>query len=306
MALAYANLQPLLASYHASQTLVQALAPGGSPLLQLPYFTRQVIQAIEDKAGRRYSSVQNFMSVPDQQRQKLSVGPGLLTEQNYRAAVQVASQLPVARVEKAFFKVIGERFLTPGSLIQFVVKVRIIPPGLANVPEVNELDLEDVDAKEGDLDALHGRKKPKVKSADGKVVTESAETVVQPPLAHAPYFPQDHSPRWRVFLADSKQGKVAVPPFTFSTFDKPLFNEDGSPTCNIQTLKMQFQAPLQAGNYLFTMHLVCDSYVGMDSTKDVVMVIEEMSRAEEIEDDEEISEPEEGSSLYYFGECYVC
>lgn len=43
------------------------------------------------------------------------------------------------------------------------------------------------------------------------------------------------------------------------------------------------------------MHLVCDSYVGFDSTRDVVMKVDESSKAEEVESDEEISEAEEGA-----------
>jgi hypothetical protein len=38
-------------------------------------------------------------------------------------------------------------------------------------------------------------------------------------------------------LSRVKQGKMAVPPFTFTTFDKPIFDESGKPTFNVQTLK---------------------------------------------------------------------
>lgn len=297
MTLAFANTRPLLAAYHISQGLVQAMPPNASPLLQLPHFTPKIVRAIMEKAVDTTQSVQSFMELSDKKRRSLTVGNGLLSDNQYSTAMQVASQLPFAKIEKAFFKVTGEKCLTPGSLIQLVVKLRIIPPGSVGLPEVNELDLEDVDPKEGDLDALHGRKKKKVKTADGKTVTLPADVPEQPPLAHAPYFARDHSPRWRVFLAENKSGKIAVPPFSFSTFDKPLFKEDGSPTYNVQTLKMQFQAPPQVGNYPFTMHLVSDSYVGLDSTVDVVMAVEEMSRATEIAEEEEISEPDEGECL---------
>jgi translocation protein SEC63 len=116
-----------------------------------------------------------------------------------------------------------------------------------------------------------------------------------PPLVFAPYFARDHSPRWHVFLTDSKQGKMAVPPFTFAQFDRPIFNEDGkTPTYEMQTLKAQFQAPPQAGHYTFVMHVVCDSYVGFDTKMEVTLVVEEASRATEMSDDDDISEPEEG------------
>lgn len=279
-----------MAAFHASQYLIQALLPGSSPLLQLPYFTPKIINSSPEIA-LKIKSVQSFMALKEEERRKLVVGNNLLSEDQYQVAVKAASQFPIANIEKAFFKVVGERHVTPSSLIQLVVKLRIIPPGSVGIPEINKADLEDIDAKEGDLDALNGRKK--VLNKDGKWVKE-VQVPVQPPLVQAPYFARDHSPRWMIFLGESKSGKIAVPPFTHSTFDKPVFNEDGTPTFNVQTLRMQFQAPQQAGQYGFTLHMVCDSYVGLDSKLDIIMAVDDVAQAEEIEEEEEISEPDEG------------
>ncbi|KAK7562359.1 Sec63 Brl domain-containing protein [Phyllosticta citricarpa] len=289
-ALAYGNIVAILASYRTSQCLIQAVAPGSSPLLQLPHFTPSVVRSIEGPSARSHMSVQEFMGLASQERRKRAIGSSLLNVSQLTAAEKVATQLPWLRVEKAFFKVVGEKFITPGSLVQFVVKARIIPPGSQNVPEITEKDLADVDPKEGDLDALHGRKKG-VEAEEAK----KAEFAGQPPLAHAPYLARDHSPRWHVFLGDNRQGKIVVPPFTFTKFEKPLFDESGNPTYNVQTLKMQFGAPPQAGQYRFTMYMVCDSYVGMDTKMDVTLSVDEASKAAEIEEEEEISEPEEAA-----------
>lgn len=240
------------------------------------------------------------MDHPDAERRRLAVGKGLLTEQQYLTAVGVAKQLPYLRVAKAFFKVTGERFIIPSSLVTLAVKGRFVPPGSENVPEVNELDLEDIDPAEDDLDAILGRKTKKQvgKDATGKPIMaddEDAGEPVLPPLAFAPRFARDYSPRWHVFLTDSKQGKMAVPPFTFSQFDRPIFEADGkTPTFAMQTLKAQFQAPPQAGHYTFVMHVVCDSYVGFDTKMEVTLVVEEASKAAQMADEEEISEPDEG------------
>lgn len=245
------------------------------------------------------------MALPEYKRRKLCTdqpSAPCLSPAEYNSAISVARQLPFLKVEKAFFKVMGERFITPGSLVQFVVKARVIPPGSTNIPDVNPADLEDVDPEEGDLDALLGRRS----AGRGKGVqiqqnpagsASGAEKPLLPPLANAPYFPRDHSPRWHVFLADSKMGKVAVPPFTMTTFDKPLFDEkNGAPTYNVQTFKMQFQAPPQAARYAFVMHVVCDSYIGSDSHQDVILEVESAEKAAEIVNEEdEISEPEEDS-----------
>ena len=288
----FGHVQPLMAAMHTSQNLIQAIPPNGSPLLQLPHFTTSIASSVDASIGTKRSTVQALMALSDEKRREILVKSSLLSSKQYTSAMAVAAQLPYARIERAFFKVVGERGLTPSSLINFVIKLRLIPPGYSPIPPINPADLEDPDPKEGDLDALHGR-------------NQDEETKVQPPLAWSPYFPADHAPLWRIFLADSKAGKIAVPPFSFNTFDKPIFTEsdDGkggvkrTPTCNVQTLRMQFTAPPQAAEYGFVMHLVCDSYVGMDVSVPVLMKVEEPSALAqpEIEEDDEISEPEEES-----------
>lgn len=283
IALAYGNTAAVLSAYYTSQNLIQALRPGASPLEQLPHFSPDVAKSAEAERSRTHLNIGEFMSIPDAERKARVVAPGLLSQEQYNIAMSVASRIPVLHVEKAFFKVVGERFVTPSSLVQFVLKGRFIPSGAQDVPEVNPKDLLDIDPEEGDVAALTGRKND-----------QSDEKPIQPPLAHAPYFARDHAPRWHIFLADSKQGRIAVPPFTFSTFDKPIVDESGNPTYNVQTLKMQFGAPPQPGSYTFVMHMICDSYIGMDTKMEVTLVVEDASKAEEVEEEGEISEPEEG------------
>jgi translocation protein SEC63 len=283
ISLAYGNTSAVVSAYRTAQNLIQALRPGASPLEQLPYFTPNVANAAEAEQSRTHLTIQEFMHIPEAQRKARVVDSGLLSQAQYNTAISVASQIPVLNIEKAFFKVVGERFVTPSSLVQFVLKCRFVSPAALELPEINPKDLLDIDPEEGDVDAITGRKNDR-----------SGEKPIQPPLTHAPYFARDHAPRWHVFLADSKQGRIAVPPFTFSTFDKPILDESGRPTYNVQTLKMQFGAPPQAGSYTFVMHVVCDSYSGMDTKMEVTLVVEDASQAEEVEEDDEISEPDEG------------
>ncbi|MCJ1247123.1 secretory subunit [Trapelia coarctata] len=298
--LAYGPIPPLLAAYRTAQHIIQAVPPNGSPLLQLPHMTASIAKAIEGPNTKHHLTVQQFMDMPEYQRRKLATDqPGVLTPKQYNDAMAVARQIPHLKVEKVFFKVMGEKYITTGSLVQFVVKARVIPPGTTNVPEVNELDLEDIDPEEGDIDAILGRKPPKnsrAKQLDGAKASSTAEDKpVQPPLAYAPYFSRDHSPRWHLFLSESKQNRVAVPPFTITTLPKLIFEDSSRPTFNMQTLKLQFQAPPQAGNYTFVMHLVCDSYIGMDGRVEVTLVVEDSNKAVEMESEDEISEPDEDS-----------
>ena len=237
-----------------SQHLIQAVTPASSPLLQLPHITPAIAQAIEGPASRGHLTIQDFMEMPEYKRRKLATdqSSASLTPAEYNTAIAVARQLPLLKVEKAFFKVMGEKFITPSSLVQLVVKARVIPPGSLNVPPVVEADLDDPDPEEGDLDALLGRnsggRSKKAKMLDGGAPPSADdEKPLLPPLAYAPFLPRDHSPRWHVFLADSKMQKVAVPPFAMTTFNKPLVDENGKPTYNVQTFRMQFQAPRKSG-----------------------------------------------------------
>ncbi|PGG97228.1 translocation protein SEC63 [Blastomyces parvus] len=287
IALAFGSLQPILGSFHMSQHLIQAIRPGGSPLLQLPHFTPQIARSIEGEHSRSRTTISQYMALSEQSRRKLSVGKDLLSEQQYASALSVAQQIPVLDVSKSFFKVVGERVVTPSSLVQLIVKARFIPPGSTNIPEVDERDLEDIDPDEDDISANNS-----AKIKNGK---EDSEYTIQPPLAHAPYFARDHSPRWYIFLADSRQGRMAVPPFTFTTFDKPIFDKDGKPTFNVQTLKMQFQAPPQVGKFAFSLYIVCDSYIGFDTVSEITLEVEDLAKAAALEEEDDISEPDEDS-----------
>ncbi|PYI00435.1 hypothetical protein BO78DRAFT_42788 [Aspergillus sclerotiicarbonarius CBS 121057] len=297
IALAFGNVRPILGSFRTSQHLIQAVAPGSSPLLQLPHFTEEVVKSVQGADAKEHYTVQKFMSIPEEKRRSLTVGAGLLSEKQYTAATTVAKQLPVLEVSRAFFKVMGEKVITPSSLVQLVVKARFVPPGYSNVPQVDSVDLEDIDPDEDDLDAIMGRKPAKnrtTKLVNGVKVEEKVEAI-QPPLAHAPYLARDHSPRWHIFLADAKQGKMAVPPFTFTTFDKPVFDADGKPTFNVQTLKMQFQAPPQVGDFTFVLNMLCDSYLGLDTKMEVTLHIDDPAKAAALDEEDDISEPDEDS-----------
>ncbi len=291
--LAYGATLPILNAYSVAQSLIQAISPDASPLLQLPHFTPAIAKVL-DGDSKAHMTLQQYMAMPEAIRHQRTVNAGLLPEEQYKTAMNVARQLPHLQVSKggAFFKVVGEKHVTPGSLVSLVVKGRFVPPGSVNVPEIKPTDLDDIDPDEDDLDALLGRNKRTSK------LGPSAEESFQPPIAYAPYFARDYSPRWHVFLTDSKQGKIAVPPFTFTSFDKPIFDKDGKPTFNMQTLKAQFQAPPQAGQYTFVLHLVCDAYKGFDHSMEVTLVVEDSSKAVEMADEDEISEPDEGKSIH--------
>lgn len=225
------------------------------------------------------------MQLSNEKRRSLCVGPKLLDENQYKNAIGVARQLPRLQIVHAFFKVVGEQFVTPNSLVQFVVKARFVPPGAEDVPKVTEEDTREDDADEDDVDAFIGRK------------AANKHDNIQPPLAHAPYFARDHSPRWYVFMSDAAGNRLCTPPTVVTTFEKPIYTADGKPTFAIQTLTSTFQAPPDLGEYKFLLHMICDSYVGFDDSVPITLVVDDPTKAvdmtAQVEDD--ISEPEEDS-----------
>ncbi|RMD39210.1 hypothetical protein DV735_g5919, partial [Chaetothyriales sp. CBS 134920] len=274
-------LQPLLASFQASQHLIQATTPNSSPVLQLPHFTREIVAKISGAKSTSPLTIQKLMGLPASTRRSLCSD---LSDSQYGEAMAVAARIPQLRIEKAFFKVVGDRVVTPSAMVQLVVKARAIPPATPakDIPAFSVKDLEDKDPDEDDL-------------AGQKSKDLSRESSEQPPLAHAPYYAANHAPRWYIFLAESRAGRIAVPPFTFTAFDKAAVNADGTPTFNMLTFRCQFQAPPQVASFHFTMYLVCDSYVGFDSKVDIVLDVKDLSEADVVESDDEISEPDEDS-----------
>ena len=311
ISVAYTNTAPMIAAMKTGQLFVQALTPQASPLLQLPHVTPEIATAIErrDPATAASSrptpmSVQRLMDLPAEKRRKLAVGAGRLSEQQYDDAVAVAQQMPFLRVSKAFFKVEGEKHIIASSLVQIVVKFRYIPPGYADqAPPVSAADLVDPDPPQLTIDDVPVNKEKAAVgwNPDGSTIMSDRSNGVRflPPLAHAPYYGREHVPRWYVFLADSKQGKLVVPPFTFFAFDKPIFEADGTtPTFHMQTFKATFAAPPQAGQYTFVMHAICDSYVGLDTRMEITLVVKDPSEVDPetaADEEDDISEPEEDS-----------
>lgn len=262
---AFMHMKPLLASYRVSQHLIQAIPPGGSPLLQLPHFSEKVVKAVEGNS-RDHLTVQEFVRIPADRRKKMVTGPGLLSDVQYQTAMKIAYQLPAVQIEHAFFKVPHEKFITPGSLVHFIVKLRFVPPGSKNVPPAEKKELDDPKQKEDEQDNEAKR--------------------FGPTLAHAPFYARDHSPRWHLFLGDGKMSRVVVPPFTYSTFDREIVDATGEPTFNVQTMRMQFVAPAHPGKYTFIMYLINDSYLGLDEKMFVTLNVDDASKVAEVEEDE--------------------
>jgi translocation protein SEC63 len=286
MSLAFSNTKPLLSTVNASQNLIQAIPPGGPPLLQLPYFTPAVVQSIEGANAREHLTVHEYLALPADKRKKLSVGPGLLTERQYQSAIATSLQFPAIHVDSVWFLVDGEHCVTPNSLCELVVRFRFITPGTTDVPELDPGE-EDSDLQENENDrddnVAAAKRKKRRKGEDDD--DDEDRPRYAPPLAHAPLYSKDHSPVWYMFLGDAKTGRIAVPPYTYTTFSRPVLGKEGEVLQHQQTMAMQFGAPPSVGKYSFVLHIMCDSYIGFDVKEFVTMEVVEPEAVEEEVDD---------------------
>ncbi|KAF8196701.1 Sec63 Brl domain-containing protein [Mycena galopus ATCC 62051] len=183
------------------------------------------------------------------------------------------------------FRVIGERIITPSSIVYLVVKLRVTAPD-AGPAKAEEVDAEDVKrlgraAEEREMTFLNSRKDAE-DLRPGQAFSGGA---------HAPFWPGTRKPNWWLVLADDKSNRVVVPPLKIT--DVP-FRSTGDAS-DFRAYKIQFQAPQNTGLLTWRVYVISDSYVGEEDVRDITMKIDDVSAltADEQGDEDEISDPEE-------------
>ncbi|KAJ7132074.1 translocation protein sec63 [Mycena epipterygia] len=183
------------------------------------------------------------------------------------------------------FRVIGERLITPSSIVYLVVKLRVVPPDAESLKE------EEVDGEEAKrlARAVEEREMPFLNSRKDAEDLQPGQAVSGG--AHAPFWPGTRKPSWWVVLADDKSNRVVVPPLKIT--DVP-FRRTGDAS-DFRAYKIQFQAPQNTGVLTWRVYVVSDSFVGEEATQDIAMKIDDLSAltAEEQGDEDEISDPDE-------------
>ncbi|KAG6374905.1 translocation protein sec63 [Boletus reticuloceps] len=179
------------------------------------------------------------------------------------------------------FKVIGERVVTPSSIVYLLVKLRVKTPGTSSTPSPvqdaksvkrnDEIDEKFLNTR-GDAEALEGN---------------------DTGYAHAPYWPGLRKPGWWLVLADDKSNRIVVPPLKIH--DVP--RSDPSKARNYRRYKLQFQAPPNVGLFTWKVYFVSDTVVGEETCRPISLKIDDVSTlaAEEQTPEDEISDPEEDS-----------
>ncbi|KAJ7918737.1 Sec63 Brl domain-containing protein [Mycena leptocephala] len=263
-------LTPTLAIMRLHAFFAQALPPAPSP-------RHQLAQLPDIKLSEVATNDNNYAAFTR-----------TLEEQSDGRVVDVRKALDRwGRVEivDISFRVIGERIITPSSIVYLVVKLRVTPPDAEQAKE-EEVDGEQVkrlgrEAEQREMAFLNSRKDAE-DLQPGQAFSGGA---------HAPFWPGTRKPNWWIVLADDKSNRVVVPPLKIT--DVP-FRRTGDAS-DFRAYKIQFQAPQNTGLLTWRVYVVSDSFIGEEPTREITMKIDDVSAltAEEQGDEDEISDPDE-------------
>ncbi|KAI9221154.1 hypothetical protein BC828DRAFT_405175, partial [Blastocladiella britannica] len=292
-----------------TQLLAQGTWHSRSALLQVPHVT---IDHVKQLAARDppVRSLQEFSDQTEAQRRTLfkDMKPDQVADMN-----AFTNAFPRIVLEKLDFKVIGETGITPGALVTCTMRVRLVPINVSAESLKAEYeakkkekeaakaakakaaaqgtdgavakrrggasaagaDADDEDS-DGDFDslALEGEGD----GGAGKAIHARLAPAVR--ISHAPRFPADKRPGWWVFIGNLGANRVITPLRVSDLEDR-------------KTLKLQFQAPGQPGTYPFSVFIKSDHWVGADMRLDVQMKVDPPRQDAVVEDDDDISDPEE-------------
>ncbi|EST06776.1 DnaJ [Kalmanozyma brasiliensis GHG001] len=280
ISLAHNWLETTLLLMQFTQCMVQAVPLqdlAAAELLQLPGMTPDLIKKLQASNSLAKLGVQGFWKIPDAERKSVLTGAGVGAKE-YDQMVSVTSTWPRLELVDAFFKVSGERLVTTGAIVQFIVKLRLLPPKKDGslLRDGRRLDARRMDEESS--------VRPDEDDAKDTSTTEKEEGKQTIGFARAPYFWDERKPSWWVMIGDQKLDRVIVQPTKVSDIG----------TDKVRTYSVQFQAPPQAGLYTFQAILKSDSFLGSDASRMVKLKVEDASVLED-EGEDEISEPEEDS-----------
>lgn len=183
----------------------------------------------------------------------------------------------------------GEKIVTTGAIVQFVVKIRTLPfkkdgtllshglrSGFDLTRRTTESDVRP--SSEEDEEAQQAL----IPGKAGKAATDK-EGRQAIGFARAPRFLEERKPQWWVTLADAKQSRIIVQPSKCT---------DVGPD-HTRTFSVQFQAPPQAGLYSFRAIVKSDVFLGSEADASVLLKIDDASKLEDADFEDDISDPEE-------------
>lgn len=259
-------LVPAVAAMRLHAYLTQALLPGENTLkfAQLPGIAEKEAIQLSGEVSDVAQVAESFAEKNDERASEVK---------------KALSRWGKLDIVDASFKVIGERVVTPLSIVFLVVKLRITPPSSQSTVKAEKEVTANGHRDKVEEEFLNSRKD----------MDDMPEGASDAGWAHAPHWPANRKPGWWLVLADPKIGRIIVPPVKIS--DVPLANSSGSR--DYRSYKVQFQAPPNVMTFAWKVYLVSDTYIGEEVSRDVRLSIEEARDEQVVEDD--ISDPEEDS-----------
>ncbi|KAJ3048824.1 secretory subunit [Rhizophlyctis rosea] len=254
-----------LGTLDVAQAISQALYFHQSPLLQLPFPDPSIMKHFNTKK-RQIHTVRDLLELPTEEQDSLL---RTLSPVEKDTVLSVAKEYPLIKVTKASFSVLGEPAIIPEAIVTLTVKLSLIAP-------------EDLEKEKGTPSLQQKDNDPE----DAEEVKKEwwAGTAGKAPDAHAPFYPADKKPTWWVLMGDIRQNRLI-------TAGKTADLAPGKDA----TVRLQFQAPPRPGSWDFQIFIKSDSFVGCDGMTEVKLNVQPPEAAPLIEDEDDISEPEEDS-----------
>ncbi|KAI8086319.1 Sec63 Brl domain-containing protein [Halteromyces radiatus] len=253
------------------QDLLQALYPGDASVKQLPHINNQLLRRYYRNKKKQINTVQQLLDLSETERKSLT---NPLTDSEYLDVIEVAQRVPRLSVEKALFKVIGDKIITTGAIITFVLKLK--NGKVQSVEAETKKNVKDEESEDEDEFDEQGNTRAKKE--------DDSDPKGRLPLAHTPYHPNEKKPYWWIFLGDPKVNRILVPPRKVTD----IVDE--------KTIRVPFAGPPKPGTYTFSLFVKSDTYCGTDILQDIQLTIQDPADLPpEEEVDDSISEPEEDS-----------
>ncbi|KAG6884804.1 hypothetical protein C0993_008168 [Termitomyces sp. T159_Od127] len=260
-------LSPSLAVMRLHAYITQALLPGPERMrfAQLPGIKLDEVLTLAPKAADLREFEQALVEKHDTRILDIKTvlakwGRVEIVDAVFKGIVIHASSFPFFPFSLlTSSSVIGERTVTPSSIVFLVVKLKISPPGSTAVQE-KKLDANEIKRRiklndEKDEEFLVSRKEAEELPPDNQL----------PGWIHAPYWPGERKPSWWIVLGDEKSNRIVVPPMRITDipFAQPYHERD------YRSYKIQFQAPQNVGVFTWKVQLISDSFVNEDTSRDI-------------------------------------
>lgn len=219
-------LKPALAAMELSQMVVQGLWSKDNPLMQIPHFTKEIVDRCQAYEGEDpIESVFDILSLQDDVRNNLLQ----LSDDKMADVAVFCNTYPNIDVT---FSIEDEDGICAGDPVTMAVKV--------------EREVDDEDMDEGNITDL------------GTVC--------------APFYPKEKKEGWWVVVGD--------------TTTNTIYCLKRVGLQQVQTVKLEFMAPEEPGDYVFSLFCMSDSYLGCDQEFEIPLTVAVADSDNESENEE--------------------